>query len=294
MHHLMFLAVCLIWGTSFILMKWAKAAFEPITLAGLRVVGGAAVLVVIWLATRTRWPWRRRHVVPFAVVAMCGYLWPFTIQPMLIHAHDNSAFFGSMVSLVPIFTIAFSVPLLKLLPTRRQLIGVCGALGFMLLLLDDGLQHDIGWLHLLLAVSVPAAYAMSNTTIKRCFHDVPPLATACSAMLVGSIVLLPLGFTREAVTIDEQFVFALLCVAVLGLLGTGLATFMFYKLIQQRGPLFAGMVTYLAATISLIWGRLDSEPVDAKMVIAVLGILSMVAVVQTERPGRVSAAEAVS
>ena len=48
MSYVIFAAVCLLWGSSFILMKKAGLALGPISLGGWRVTSGAAVLAAIW------------------------------------------------------------------------------------------------------------------------------------------------------------------------------------------------------------------------------------------------------
>jgi drug/metabolite transporter (DMT)-like permease len=56
--------------------------------------------------------------------------------------------------------------------------------------------------------------------------------------------------------------------------------FMFYRLIQARGPLFAGMVTYLIPIGAVAWGWADGEPVSTRQLVALAVILAAVALVQ--------------
>ena len=58
--HLAFLFVCVTWGASFILMERATHAFGPVGVAIGRLVGGAAVLAIVW------WVQRGRHRVAWA------------------------------------------------------------------------------------------------------------------------------------------------------------------------------------------------------------------------------------
>ena len=70
---------------------------------------------------------------------------------------------------------------------------------------------------------------------------------------------------------------------VFGLIGTGVSTFMFYRLLMDRGPLWASMTAYLVPVVGLAWGWVDHEIVTLTQVIAFAGILTMVALVQFER-----------
>ena len=67
---------------------------------------------------------------------------------------------------------------------------------------------------------------------------------------------------------------------VLGVLGTGFGAFAFTKMLQEQGPLFAGMVTYLIPTIALGWSWIDQERVTLLQLTALSGVLAMVALVQ--------------
>jgi len=51
-------------------------------------------------------------------------------------------------------------------------------------------------------------------------------------------------------------------------------------LIVTKGPLFAGMVTYVVPTLALVWGALDGEVITSRQLLAMAGVLSMVALVQ--------------
>src|SRR5262249_60342071 len=110
------------------------------------------------------WAIGRRDLAALAFVVVLGFAWPFCIQPWLV-SRDGSAFIAMMVSFTPLITIAASIPLLGVYPARRQLLGVLGALGFMVLLLFYGLERDIPLVHLGLALPVPLHYALTNIPV---------------------------------------------------------------------------------------------------------------------------------
>jgi hypothetical protein len=53
-------------------------------------------------------------------------------------------------------------------------------------------------------------------------------------------------------------------------------------LVLKRGPLFAGMTTYVVPVIALLWGTLDHEAISGQQAMAIAGVLGMVALVQTK------------
>ncbi len=287
MHHLMFIAVCLIWGSNFILMKWASEAFGPIGVAAGRVLGGAGVLWLVWVfadkAKRggfgmlSRWDW-----IALMVPVTIGSIYPYIMQPYLIGKHQESAFFGMMVVLVPLLTVAASVPLLRIWPAPRESAGVLLGLACMTVLFRDGGLRGVSSWDLALAVLVPTSYAVSNTFIKRRLSNMPSLFMTAMILGLTSMVLTPIGVAAEGVKpIDPPALWQALGVLVwLGVVGTGLATVMFYRLIQSHGPLYAGMVTYVIPLGALAWGWFDGEKVSASQLLALAGVLTAVAMVQ--------------
>ena len=114
MHHLMFITICLVWGSNFVLMKWAYAAFGPIGVGAGRVLGGAAVLWLVWVFSnkQTRGGIKRLSIgdwLALMVPVLIGSVYPYIAQPYLIGRYQDSAFFGMMVTLVPLLTIVVSV-----------------------------------------------------------------------------------------------------------------------------------------------------------------------------------------
>jgi len=283
MHYLLFSLVCLLWGSNFLLMKKAALSFGPVGVGAWRVVGGAAALVLLSLLIGQRWRLRPRHAAPLAVVVTLGYAWPFVMQPTLIHAH-GSALMGMMVCLVPLSTILVSIPILRQWPTAWQLLGVLGGLVFMGVLFRDKLEARVPIGDLLLAASVPIGYSISNTIIKRHLSDVPAIELTGLSLLLAGMVLTPVTLATETVQPNEHFAFAVITLVWLGVVSTGLATTMMYHLVQVRGPLFAGMVTYVIPLQAQAWGWFDGERISAVQMIALLGVLAMVAVVQYGTP----------
>mgnify|MGYP007073208418 CR=1 FL=1 len=76
---------------------------------------------------------------------------------------------------------------------------------------------------------------------------------------------------------------AVASVAWLSIIGTGISGAVFVHLLHKRGPLYAGMVSYLIPIVALGWGVFDKEHVTLRQTLAVLVVLSMVALVQSDR-----------
>ncbi len=282
MHYLLFAFLSVIWGSNFILMKKATLAFGPISVGGGRVLGGAAVLGIAWWMRGNAWPIRRAHLGSITILVFTAYVWPFSALPWLIQ-RNGSAFMGLMISLVPLLTILVSIPMLGLYPSRNQLLGALGGFGFLLLLMTDGIRRNIPPGDLVLAVSVPLCYAIANTFLKKKLSGIPALALSFFALAMAAAILVPVALMlpSEAVRMGDHFRFAVFSLTVSSLLATGVATHIFYKLIQEEGPLFAGLTAYVIPLGTMVWGWVDHEEITRTQLVALAGILSMVTLVQT-------------
>lgn len=294
MSHLTFILTCCIWGTSFILMKRAMLSFDFISVGAGRVIFGAAVLAVLWLLRRQRWPLRWQDLAPLTGLAAAAYSIPFCIQPYVIEkveaaAGHGSAFAGMIVSLVPLLTVIVSVPLLKVYPTKRQLLGVIGGLVCVAFLFADELSQGVPLQYLLLGSVSPLCYATGNAYIKRRFHHVSSLALALSSMGLTGLILAPLSAAFGKISVNAVFWPSLGYLAVLGVVGTGVSTYLFYVLIHRHGPLYAAMVAYIIPCLAIGVGWLDGEQITAGQLGAILGIFAMVALVQYKPPTAVAA-----
>ena len=269
------------WGSSFILMKKASLALSPVEIAAWRVASGAVTLgIICWWNRLIRAP-RVRDWGLLLFIVTAGYAWPYALQPHLVAKH-GSAFIGMTVSFVPLLTILLSIPVLGVYPTARQTFGVFGALFCLGALVVDGRHRAVPMRDLILAGTVPLGYALCNTLIRRGLSHVGSLVLTFQALSVSSLILLPLTLTSldpRSVVRSDWFL-AILSVLVLGVLGTGVATWLFNKLIHEQGPLFAGMVTNLVPIGAVLWGWSDGEPVTTLQLTALIGIVVMVSIVQ--------------
>jgi drug/metabolite transporter (DMT)-like permease len=281
MQHLYFLLVSVIWGTSFVFMDRASLAFGPITIAALGTLGGGLIIGLVWLIRRTHCPSLWRRVPALLLMVVSGYIWPFVIQPYLI-SRAGHGYIASFVCLVPLITIILSVPFLRQQPTRVQLLGVLLGLAFLLGYMWDGLNRNVPLAYLLLAITVPTGYAISNCSLKRWLSDVPAVPLACIGMFISGIVLWPFAMTMESVNHDTDFATALGAMSLLALLSRGAGVVLFYTLIRRRGPLFASMVTYMIPVVALTWSWLDDELITGGQLAAVICVLAMVSIVQRD------------
>jgi drug/metabolite transporter (DMT)-like permease len=278
-----------VWGTSFILLERVTHAMGPVEIAIWRMFIGAVVVGAFWWFKRDayRMSWR-----DFWLLAISSIL--FTAPPQVIQAYVleqgfGHGFFGTMVAAIPLLTILVSVPMLGVRPSLRELAGVFGGLVCVFLLVEEGLQRGMSWSLLGLTMLIPLSSAISNTFYKWKLPDVPAAPMTAVILLVAGLVLLPLHAAPQALaalhigapvgaTVTADAITYLL---LLGIVGSGLSTLAYVWLVLERGPLFAGMSTYVVPVIAMLWGTLDHETISPLQTGAIAGVLGMVALVQS-------------
>jgi len=269
-------------------MDRAATALGPVSIALGRMLGGGAVLGLYWLWRGERVRIQRAEWFHIFVVAVLANALPFVIQPYTMIQAGEHAYFGMMVALVPLATILVSVPMLGRWPTRRQLIGVLGGMICMSLAVQDGSARGMPTYLLVLALFVPLVYAVGNTYVKWKLSHLPALPVTALFLIVGGLLLLPLQCSPSALAAlqlngpaePHHWPTAIGSLVVLSVLGTGIGILLFVQLIKNQGPLFAGMVTYVIPVLALFWGQFDHERLTTSQLMAILGVLSMVALVQ--------------
>jgi drug/metabolite transporter (DMT)-like permease len=142
-----------------------------------------------------------------------------------------------------------------------------------------------------LAITVPFVYAAANTYIRWKLNEVPVIPLTTSLFLTGALFLIPCqifegllpGSTPPQSGATTSWTMAVASVSCLAIFGTGLAGYLFITLLHARGPLFAGMSSYLIPLIALAWGMFDNEPITGWQLVAIGFVLAMVALVQFDR-----------
>jgi drug/metabolite transporter (DMT)-like permease len=222
----------------------------------------------------------------------------FTAPPQVTQAYVlaqgyGHSFFGTMVAAIPLLTILVSVPMLRIWPTQRQLVGVLGGLACLWFLVEDGVHRGMSWGLLALTFVVPLSSALSNTYIKWKLPHVPAAPLTTTLLVAASFALLPLQLSTPA--LEAMHIAgpanaavtptAIIYLLLLGTVGSGLSTMVFIWMILKRGPLFAGMTTYVVPVLALLWGTVDQETISMRQILAICGVLAMVALVQTGSRG---------
>ncbi len=261
----------------------------PVEIAIWRLFSGAAVVGFCWWLKRDAYRLTRRDLLFVTFSALVFTTPPQVIQAYVLAQGFGHSFFGTMVAAIPLLTILVSAPMLGVRPTGRELFGVLGGLVCIFLLVEEGVHRGMPSALLTLTMLIPLSAALSNTFIKWRLPHVPAAPLTTMILVVAGLALVPVQLSPQlmaawhiaapsgAAVTPEAIVYLLL----LGVIGSGVSTMVFIWLILKKGPLFAGMTTYVVPVLALLWGTFDRESISPMQAISIAGVLAMVALVQT-------------
>jgi drug/metabolite transporter (DMT)-like permease len=268
------------WGASYLFIKVAVEDLEPATMMSARLLLAAAVLLGYLLVTtdvgvalaELRSAWR-----PLLVLGLLNAALPFWLIAWG-EQHIDSSVAASAQATVPIFNLLLG---LRFLPHDRvtwgRIAGLgLGAAGVAVL---AGFNPIGGWwaaAGTLAVVLSSVSYAASGIYGQLRVRTVRGPVLAAGSMLVGGLVLLPLGILQAPTQRPDAA--AIASVLALALLGTAMAQLVLYRMLLLHGAAKASLVTYLMPAFALVYGAvLLAEPITASVVGGLALILAGVA-----------------
>lgn len=276
----------LVWGSSFILIKKGLVDLTPLQLGSFRIIFASLFLIVVGFKSilrikKEQWKWI--IITGFNGSFFPAYLFAFA------ETEVDSAVASILNATTPLMTLIFGVLFFRMLFTQNKIIGVAvGLLGALGLIISGAqINPDQNYFYSGLVVVAAACYAINVNIIKRYMQDISALGIAAGNFLVlllpAVVVLLLTGFSFETITADPVTGLSVTYVAILGVIGTGIALIIFNKLIQISDPVFSSSVTYTIPVVGLIWGILDGEVFSIFQLLSTLVILLGVFIVNRSR-----------
>ena len=247
------LLLAAIWGGSFLFMRIASPVLGPVRLIAWRVALAAAFLAVIaWL--RGRDVDAHRHWRHYLVLGACNSAVPF-----LLFAFAAEALSASLLSILnataPIFAAAIAALVARKAPAPRVVAGlVLGVAGVAVLASFDAMMLAPG---AVLALAAGLAASLSYGIASIYARSVPgpdPFANALGSMFAATLLLAPVAPFVPAHAPAAAVV--ALSVLALGVLCSGVAYLLYFRLIADLGPASALTVTFLIPVFGVLWGTL--------------------------------------
>ena len=270
-----FILLCFIWGSAFILMKSSRDGLTGVQIGGLRIFSAGLVCLPFLISHRRHFPAKKMWLL-FAT-GLCGNLLPAFLFALAVTRIDSSLA-GILNSLTPLVVICLAVWFFRDRFAGRKVVGVL--LGFAGLCLLTFTQDNLNLGNLGFASLVLLATIFYGLNVNLVAHFLKGYPSAAITTVSLSMMVIP-AFTILAFTgffsldfQDNVIQWAVLNTVVLGIAGSAIGTALFYLLVQQAGGLFASLVTYGIPFIALFWGFLDGEKITPVTIVSLVIILA--------------------
>ncbi|MEZ9850154.1 DMT family transporter [Vibrio breoganii] len=247
--------ICLaaIWGGSFLFMRISANALGPAYLIEARVLFAAvSLLVVAWyMKKRLDFTAHTRH---FFIIGLFN-----TALPFLLFAYAAQTLPASILSILnstaAIWGAAIAIVWSRSLPTLRVIVGlISGVIGVYILVgLDNALLPAGSGAAMITGVMAACCYGIASNYAKNA-PKISSFDNAHGSMWAACLIVLPLlPFMPIREMPDVQISIS---VILLGVVCTGLAYLLYFRLIEDLGPPSALSVTFLIPLFGILWGNL--------------------------------------
>jgi drug/metabolite transporter (DMT)-like permease len=251
-----FILLSAIWGASFLFMRFAVVEFGALPAAAARVAIASAFLLPL-LAWRGQLPQFRQHWKSVLAIGVLNSGIPFALFAFALLS-ITTGLSAILNATVPLFGALVAWLWLKDRPTGTRMLGLAiGFAGVAMLAWDKAtFRADAGgiapgWAVLACLVAT-VCYAFAASATKRYLSGMPPLLLATGSQVGATLGLaLPALWLWPAQTPGPQ---AWLGVAIAGVLCTGIAYILYFRLIERAGPARALAVTFMVPAFAVLYG----------------------------------------
>jgi drug/metabolite transporter (DMT)-like permease len=279
-----FWCLALIWGSSFLLMKFALQQVGPLWLSSVRILFAAVIFVVYLLWSRRPMPRTRTEWFWLAFVGVVNTTIPFALVAWGVQYVDTG------LSTLLMATVPFLSLTLAHFTLHDERLNVVKGVGLLMGFVGVGLLATRVWggranalAGVLAMLASTLCYAVCLVAIRRFLREVQPLVIAGVSISFGALACLPLLFVVSWPVFSEFNTTTWLSTLSLGTVHTGVAYFLFYNLVGVWGPR-ASLVTYAMPPIGVILGVVVlGETMDWRLVVGGAVILGGIVLARSGR-----------
>ena len=281
----LFILLGFFWGSSYLFIKiGVDEGLQPFTLVAARLFFGLLLLGAVVAIAREQLPRQPRMYGHLLMMGFFSVALPFILITWAEQSVDSSLA-AVLTGAVPLFVIPIAA---ILLPTEKitlnavigiaiGLVGVAVVVGF-----NPASLAGTELLAQLALIGAAASYALGGVYARRNVQGLRPMIPAFFQVLFALVMTAIPAILLERPWEGPLTTNAIFAVIWLGILGSGAAYLIFFRLLRSWGATRTSLVAYLLPIWGLVLGAIVlSEPIDARLiagtalVIAGIGLVNM-------------------
>jgi len=285
---LIFVGLCFVWGSTWLVIKVGLDYLPPFLFAGIRFATASVALVFLTMLLRARIPKDRSSWMLMSFLGIFQISLPYGLV-FWGEQYISSGLAAVLFATLPFFVAIFAHPLAGEELTRIKIGGI--AVSFIGLLI-------IFWRDIAVAQSIAAQYSLAgslavvgssasgglaNVVAKRYAHGIDPAANVLVQAIIGTLVLSSAGFAFEIGRPMSFTLVAISSIIYLGIVGTALPFVALYWLLRRMSATNVSLFTFITPIVALALGWLIlGEILDPN--VGVGAVLILVGVYLTMKP----------
>jgi drug/metabolite transporter (DMT)-like permease len=276
----------LIWGSSFFNIKIATYSYEPFTLALVRVIFASIPLIILCRYRKIKIEAFTKRWKPYALIGLCNITIPFVL--IAIGTSKINSYLAAML----MSTTPLSGSILAHFFTRDEKISflksigiLIGFLGIIILFFDKLIVNESNYIFVLVTILGSTFYSIGGIlTLKLKKKGNENVTT--STTLWSVIFLLPLSFIFETPWNSNPTLESTLSLLYLGVVATGLAWLIRFRILTVNGLVFQTQVAYLIPIFGVFFGYFFmSEVITWRVLVSLIVIIIGIYIVKENNKG---------
>ena len=268
------LILSIIWGSAFFNIKIATYSYEPFTLALVRVIFASIPLFLLCKFKKIKieafsknWNW-------YALIGLCNIAIPFVLIAI------GTAKINSYLAAILMSTTPLSGSILAHLFTKNEKLSYLKSLGVLIgfsgvifLFFDKAIINNNNYIYALITILGSTFYCIGGLLTLKLKNKVNENVTT-STTLWSVIFLLPFSLVLEAPWNSSPTLQSTLSLLYLGVIATGLAWLIRFRILTVNGLVFQTQVAYLIPIFGIIFGYfLMNEVITWRVILSLVVIL---------------------
>jgi drug/metabolite transporter (DMT)-like permease len=271
-----------IWGSSFFNIKIATYSYEPYTLALIRVVLATVTMLAVSFIYKIKIYAFSKNWRTYALVGICNITIPFSL--IAIGTNKIDSYLAAMLmSTTPITGSILAHFFIKgeKISFLKSLGITLGFAGILLLFFDKLIINESNYLFVLIILLGSTFYSISGILILKKLKKSGNINVTTSTLIWSMITLMPLSFMLEDPFKSIPTLESTLSLIYLGVVATGFAWWLRFKILSKNGIVFQTQVAYLIPIFGVIFGALIlKEQITWKVLVSLIIIMSGIYIVK--------------
>ena len=266
--------LAIIWGSSFFNIKIATYSYDPITLALVRVIFASVPLLILCKINKikieafsTNWNW-------YALIGLCNIAIPFVLIAI------GTAKINSYLAAILMSTTPLSGSILAHIFTKDEKLSfmkslgvLIGFSGIILLFFDKVIINSENYYYALITIIGSTFYCIGGLLTLKLKNKKNENVTT-STTLWSVIFLLPFSLIFETPWNSNPSLSSTLSLLYLGVVATGFAWLIRFRILTVNGLVFQTQVAYLIPIFGIIFGYfLMNEIITWRVLVSLVIIL---------------------